>query len=113
MTHEYELSATSREELIFTKDDLLAPLPASAEEPPHTDEEVAARGMTYYQGGFAAQDPLAGATEDTAADAPHPEEHGTAVTTALAGGGFEPPAHGPQPDGDERTDDQAGASRWD
>ena len=58
MSHEYELSGTSREDLIFTKDQLLAPLPDGSEPTPHSDAEVAARGLTYYPG-HAAQDPLA------------------------------------------------------
>ena len=52
MSNEYELSDDSREDLIFTKDKLLAPLPQGASPPPHTDEEIAARGLDYY-GGFA------------------------------------------------------------
>ena len=52
MTNFYELADDSREELIFTKEMLLASLPQGATAPPHTDEEVAARGTQYY-GGFA------------------------------------------------------------
>ena len=52
MTNEYELADDSREDLIFTKEQLLAPLPAGATPPPHTDEQVAQRGIQYY-GGFA------------------------------------------------------------
>ena len=68
MTHEYELSGDSREDFIFEKDQLLAPLPEGAEPPPHTDEQVRARGMTYYPG-QQAQDPLATKrrSEETAA----------------------------------------------
>lgn len=58
MTHEYELSHDTREGMIFTKEQLLAPLPEGAKPPPHTDAEVAARGLTYYPGN-AAQSPLA------------------------------------------------------
>lgn len=58
MGHEYELSGDSREALIYTKEQLLAPLPGGATAPPHTDAEVLARGLTYYEG-HAAQDPLA------------------------------------------------------
>lgn len=58
MSNEYELSADSREALIYTKDRLLAPLPAGAKPPPHTDAEVAARGLSYYQGSWG-QNPLA------------------------------------------------------
>jgi NADH-quinone oxidoreductase subunit I len=59
MTHEYELSGDSREALIFTKAQLLAPLPEGAEPLPHTDASVAARHIDYYENGFAAQNPLA------------------------------------------------------
>ena len=52
MSNFYELADDSREELIFTKEMLLASLPQGATAPPHTDEEVAARGIQYY-GGFA------------------------------------------------------------
>jgi NADH-quinone oxidoreductase subunit I len=58
MSNEYELSADSREALIYTKDRLLAPLPAGAKPLPHTDAEVAARGLSYYQGSWG-QNPLA------------------------------------------------------
>ena len=89
MTNEYELSADKREDFIFTKEMLLAPLPTGAKPPPHTDAEVEARGMSYYQG-HAAQDPLRHWQPDPAA----PEEHGDPVTTDLldnprAGGGQE------------------------
>ncbi len=59
MTNEYELSADHRESLIYTKDMLLAPLPEGAKPPPHTDAEVAARGLEYYQGNYAGQSPMA------------------------------------------------------
>jgi NADH-quinone oxidoreductase subunit I len=59
MKHEYELSSDSREALIFTKEQLLAPLPEGAKPLPHTNAEVAARGIDYYENGFAAQNPLA------------------------------------------------------
>jgi NADH-quinone oxidoreductase subunit I len=52
MSNEYELADDSRETLIFTKEQLLSSLPAGATPPPHTDEEIAARGINYY-GGFA------------------------------------------------------------
>jgi NADH-quinone oxidoreductase subunit I len=58
MSSEYELSADSREALIYTKDRLLAPLPSGAKPLPHTDAEVAARGLSYYQGSWG-QNPLA------------------------------------------------------
>lgn len=97
MTHEYELSADAREDFIFTKEQLLAPLPEDATPPPHTDAEVRARGMTYYEG-HAAQDPLRHWHTEPAG----PEEHGDPVTTDVLGGGTEPP-HPESPDeGDAR-----------
>lgn len=53
MLHDYELSADTRQGLIYTKERLLAPLPPGAKPTPHTDEEVRARGINYY-GGLAA-----------------------------------------------------------
>jgi NADH-quinone oxidoreductase subunit I len=59
MTQEYELSSDNRADLIFTKDMLLAPLPEGARETPHTDAEVAARGLKYYgEDGRASQDSM-------------------------------------------------------
>ncbi|MEX0658037.1 MAG: NADH-quinone oxidoreductase subunit NuoI [Egibacteraceae bacterium] len=94
MSHEYELSADTREELIFTKQQLLAPLPDGASPPPHTDAEVAARNLAYYAG-HAAQDPLAHYAPAAGSDdlGPHPEEQGDPATVRLAGGGTEPPSH--------------------
>jgi NADH-quinone oxidoreductase subunit I len=37
MTNEYELSADTRQDLVYDKPDLLAPVPAGAKPPPHTD----------------------------------------------------------------------------
>ncbi len=55
MTHEYELSADNRDGLIYDKDRLLAPLPEGTEPAPHSDAEVAARGLAYYGDGKASQ----------------------------------------------------------
>jgi NADH-quinone oxidoreductase subunit I len=49
MTNEYELADNSREKLIFTKEDLLAPLLGGMDMPPH----AMAPGTTaidYYEG---------------------------------------------------------------
>ena len=79
MTQEYELSGDSRDALIFTKDMLLAPLPEGAKDTPHTDAEVAARGLAYYgEDSNASQDslrffPLAAGIDDVG---PQPEEAG-------------------------------------
>jgi NADH-quinone oxidoreductase subunit I len=96
MTHEYELSGDSREALIYTKEQLLAPLPEGAKPLPHTNEEVAARGLDYYENGYAAQNPLAAIHDLFSPEAmPHPEERGDPVTVPLLGGGTEPPESGP------------------
>jgi NADH-quinone oxidoreductase subunit I len=98
MSHEYELSADSREALIFTKDQLMAPLPDGAEPTPHTDAEVAARGLTYYPGP-AAQNPLARFERDEATV----EEFDGPAAVRVTGGGLEPP-HQADPDADAPGD---------
>ena len=50
MSTEYELSEASREDLVYVKEMLLAPLPADVTALPHTDEDVRARGLSYYGG---------------------------------------------------------------
>lgn len=50
MSTEYELSEPERMSLVYTKDMLLWPLPDGATPLPHTDAEVAARGIDYYRG---------------------------------------------------------------
>ena len=51
MGQEYELSEPSRADLVWVKEELLAPLPSTAPKaPPFTDAEVAARGINYYGG---------------------------------------------------------------
>lgn len=56
MTHEYELSADTRQGLIYTKERLLAPLPDGADPTPHRDEDVRERNVNYY-GGLAVTPP--------------------------------------------------------
>ena len=56
MTHDYELSAPSHDQLLYTKDDLLVPVPSGAEPTPQTDRVVADRGWNYY-GGLAVTPP--------------------------------------------------------
>jgi NADH-quinone oxidoreductase subunit I len=100
MTNEYELSMDNRDDLIYTKDRLLAPLAEGAKDTPHTDAEVAARGIDYYAG-HAKQSPVAGwegAQREHAATA---EDHGDPITVALYGGGTEPPTG--QHDGEEEA----------
>jgi NADH-quinone oxidoreductase subunit I len=86
MSQEYELSADSREELIYTKDRLLAPVPEGAKPAPHTDAEVAARGIDYYAG-HAKQQVLRGWSGPLGEALATPEEHGDPATVA-------PPADG-------------------
>jgi NADH-quinone oxidoreductase subunit I len=97
MSQEYELSTDSREAMIFSKERLMAPLPEGAKAPPHTDAEVAARGLTYYPGPVA-QRPISGTP------GPHwpdpdgfptgaPEEVADAATVDLGAGKAEPPTH--------------------
>lgn len=49
MTNEYELADDSREKLIFTKEDLLAPLLAGMELPPH-EMAPGTTAIDYYEG---------------------------------------------------------------
>ncbi len=49
MTHDYEISEAQRDDLIYTKDRLLAPTPTGASTP-QRDAEVRARGTNYYGG---------------------------------------------------------------
>ena len=60
MSTEYELSGPSRDALVYTKEMLLAPLPEGAASPPHSDQDVRARGIDYY-GGEQATPPLTSA----------------------------------------------------
>ena len=94
MSQEYELSGDSREELIFTKEQLLAPLPEGAKPTPHTDAEVSARNLSYYEG-HAAQDPLAHFSAAAGRDdlGRQPDESRDPATVSLLGGGTEPPTH--------------------
>lgn len=50
MSTEYELSEPLKEQMIWTKEMLLAPMPQGAAPLPHTDEAVRARGLDYYGG---------------------------------------------------------------
>ena len=90
MTSEFELSQDTRAAMIYEKDQLLAPLPQGAKPPPHTDAEVAVRGLAYYGAeGTASQDslrffpPAAGMSTFGA----QPDERGDPVEVDLAGGG--------------------------
>jgi NADH-quinone oxidoreductase subunit I len=100
MSHEYELSTDSREAMIFTKDQLLSPLPEGAADTPHTDAQVKARGLTYYPGP-AAQRPVGGTPvqawpEPGDMPAGAPEQGADAATVNVGEGKTEPPTHGNQ-----------------
>ena len=56
MTHDYEISADNYDALVWTKDQLLAPVPPGGEDTPHPDREVRRRGLNYY-GGLAVTPP--------------------------------------------------------
>ena len=97
MTHEYELSSDNRADLIFTKDMLLAPLPEGAKDTPHTDAEVAARGLKYYgEEGTASQDSLRFFPPAAGLDiyGPQPQDHGDPATVVTSAGGTEPGSGG-------------------
>jgi NADH-quinone oxidoreductase subunit I len=70
MTHEYEFSADTRRALIYTKEQLLAPIAPGAQDTPHTDRAVRDRGLNYY-GGLAVSPPtLKGGEYEQATNAP-------------------------------------------
>ncbi|GAA2420321.1 NADH-quinone oxidoreductase subunit NuoI [Mycolicibacterium llatzerense] len=56
MTNEYEIADDNRSDLIFDKDDLLAPLLAGMQPPPHAMAE-GATDEDYYRGSVAAATP--------------------------------------------------------
>jgi NADH-quinone oxidoreductase subunit I len=70
MTNDYELADDNRESLIWTKEELLAPLEPGMEAPPHP-MRLGRSERDYYRRGAADQDrpePGAGASEGSAAD---------------------------------------------
>ncbi|MTV24386.1 NADH-quinone oxidoreductase subunit NuoI [Nitriliruptoraceae bacterium ZYF776] len=70
MTHDFEISAPTRRELIWTKDALLVGVPDGGQDTPHTDRSVRSRGLNYY-GGLAVTPPtLVGGRYEAAANAP-------------------------------------------
>ena len=90
MTQEYELSADNRADMIYEKHQLLAPLPEGAKNTPHTDAEVAARGLSYYGSeGKGSQDSLRyfAAAAGQSGFGAQPEDLGDPVEVPLAGGG--------------------------
>jgi NADH-quinone oxidoreductase subunit I len=56
MTHDYEISAETHSQLIYTKEDLLAPVAPGGSDTPQTDRQVVERGWNYY-GGLAVTPP--------------------------------------------------------
>jgi NADH-quinone oxidoreductase subunit I len=70
MTHEYEFSAPTRQQLIYTKGDLITVVPEDGEDTPHSDRQVRARALNYY-GGLAVTPPtLVGGRYQPASNAP-------------------------------------------
>jgi NADH-quinone oxidoreductase subunit I len=70
MTNDYELADDNRESLIWTKEELLAPLEPGMEAPPHP-MRLGRSERDYYRRGAADQarpEPGAGASEGGAAD---------------------------------------------
>ncbi|HEX5770152.1 MAG TPA: NADH-quinone oxidoreductase subunit NuoI [Nocardioidaceae bacterium] len=59
MTNEYELADDNRQDLIYEKQDLLAPLLPGMEQPPH-DMYLGKDETDYYRGAFKAQPGAAG-----------------------------------------------------
>ena len=93
MTHEYEFSADSREQLIYTKDRLLIGVPEGGQDTPHTDREVKERGVNYY-GGLAVTPPnLHGGKFRSAAAAPSAR-----ASTVVPSGDFDIKAFSNDPD---------------
>ena len=101
MTSEYEFSADNRADMIYEKDRLLAVLPEGVKPPPHTDAEVAARGLAYYgPDGKASQDSLRSfAAASAGGYGPQPEDHGDPVAVRTAEGGVQPPGTTPREEG--------------
>jgi len=123
MSQEYELSTDSRSALVYEKDQLLAPLPEGAKLLPHTDAEVAARGISYYEGS-ASQKPLAHRADAYVAGSPDPtdplhplpqaavvqaehqiDDYGDPVTVSVGGGDTEP--GGTDPEATEHRKDRS------
>lgn len=70
MTHDYEISQSRRQDLIWTKRELIDEVPEGASDTPHRDREVKARGLNYY-GGLAVTPPtLHGGRYEVGANAP-------------------------------------------
>ena len=102
MTSEYEFSADSREAMIYEKDRLLVPLAEGLKPTPHTDAEVAARGLAYYGAdGTASQDSLRSyaAASGRSSYGPHPEDYGDPVAVPMEGGDVKPPGTTPREEG--------------
>jgi len=89
MGNDYDFTMNTREDFIFTKERLLAPLPEGATPLPHSDAEVAARGISYYDG-KAAQNPLAERSDamdrGNVTTGVSPDSHGEPATVSVGGG---------------------------
>nr|WP_083441137.1 NADH-quinone oxidoreductase subunit NuoI [Nitriliruptor alkaliphilus] len=70
MTHDFEFSAATRQELIWTKEELITAVPEGGDGTPQADRQVRRRALNYY-GGLAVTPPLlAGGRFQPAANAP-------------------------------------------
>jgi NADH-quinone oxidoreductase subunit I len=73
MSNEYELARDSRQDLIFTKEQLLAPLLPGMEQPPHA-MRLGNDEKDYYLGALTNPGTSAGAERAGGADAAQPGE---------------------------------------
>jgi NADH-quinone oxidoreductase subunit I len=116
MTNDYELADDNRESLIWTKEQLLAPLESSMEAPPHPMRPGATERDYYLLGSAGVASREAGVEEDTpmgSASVPSRDEMAAAAgwtpdaqaARTTRPGGDQPDGDG-QPDGDERPGGQ-------
>jgi NADH-quinone oxidoreductase subunit I len=94
MTNDYEIADDNRESLIWTKEQLLAPLEPSMEPPPHPMRLGATERDYYLLGSAGVATPKAGVEEDTpegSASVPSRDE--------MAASGWTPDAQAAQPAG--------------
>jgi NADH-quinone oxidoreductase subunit I len=105
MTHDYEISEPTRDALVWTKEQLLAPLPPGGSDTPHTDRQVRERGLNYY-GGLAVTPPsVHGGRYEPAANAPSARA-GQVIPTGELPSTDEHPPDPAIPGVEEPTDDR-------
>jgi NADH-quinone oxidoreductase subunit I len=107
MTQDFEFSAPTREQLVWTKGDLIEAVPEGGQDTPHQDREVRERGFNYY-GGLAVTPPtLHGGTYQPAANAPS-SRAGTVLPTGQLPSTAEEPADPATVGGATQTTDARG-----